>query len=201
VPLFPDEQLWISLKGGNGVWEKRKAIVEWRIQVVEHQESEAERITELKNARRAKIEADAKKRRDREGLQKRVEEDAILRRQRQEEEEAQKLLQRLEEEEQKRIQAGKKEQMHKPRPCKTCGGSTKCIPCDGKGYCLTTYLSHVVNERTNAICGQLPRGCASCGGSGDGAWWGDFVRGSGGCQSCGAEGLVPAPPNGWPDCQ
>jgi len=200
-PLLPDYDLWIALKGGNGLWEKRKALFEWRLQLGEHQESEAKRIAELKWARKAKKEAEEKRRLAREELQRKVEEDAIERRRRLIAEEDRLQKQREEEEKQRSILAEKREKMHKPRPCKVCSGSGKCLPCQGKGCNLTMFLAPVVNEFTKSICGQLPRGCAACGGSGDGAWWGEFVCGSGACQSCGGKGQVPAPPNGWPDCQ
>merc|ERR1719181_27197 len=150
----------------------------------EWSESEATRIDELKWARQAKKDAEEKRRRDRQELQRRVEEDAIERKRRQILEAEQAAKEREEEEERQRILADKQERMHKPRPCKVCGGSGKCIPCQGKGCNLTLFLAPFVNEFTKSICGQLPRGCAACGGSGDGAWWGEFVCGSGACQSC-----------------
>lgn len=200
-PLLPDFELYTGLHGGNGLWERRKAIVTWRVELAAHQESEARRVAELKWARKAKKEAEEKRRRDREQLQRRVEEDAIERKRRMLYEEEQKNLRLLEGEEQQRILAEKRERMHKPRPCKICTGSGKCLPCHGKGCNLTLFLAPTVTERTKSICGQLPRGCASCGGSGDSAWWGEFICGSGACQSCSGKGMVPAPPNGWPDCQ
>lgn len=200
-PLLPDFALWIGLKGGNGLWQKRKALVEWRYQLAEHRESEANRIEEIQWARKAKKEADEKRRLDREELQKRVEEDAVERKRRLFIEKERLAQQKMEEEEQKRVLAEKRERMHKPRPCKVCTGSGKCIPCQGKGCNLTLFLAPVVNDRTTTLCGQLPRGCSACGGCGDDAWWGEFLCGSGACQSCTGKGQVPAPPNGWPDCQ
>lgn len=200
-PLLPDYELWIGLKGGNGPWQKRKAVTEWRQQLADHQETEATRMAELKWAQKAKKEAEEKRRLDREELQRRVEEDEISRRRRAVAEEEQRHRAKMEQEEQERILAEKRDRMHKSRPCKICCGSGKCPSCHGKGCNLTLYLAPVVNERTKSICGQLPRGCSACGGSGDGAWWGEFMCGSGSCQSCCGKGQVPAPPNGWPDCQ
>lgn len=201
VPLLPDFELWVSLKGGNGSWQKRKAVSKWRLELAQHQDSEATRIAELKNATRAVKEASEKRRLQQEELQRRVEEDAIERRRRQDAEEIRLYNQREEEDKQRRILAEKREQMHKPRPCKFCSGTGKCVPCNGKGCTLTLFLAPVVSERTTSIHGQLPRGCSSCGGCGDDAYWGDFVCGSGTCQSCSGKGQVPAPVNGWPDCQ
>lgn len=210
VALLPDWPLYISLKGGNGLWEKRKAIIEWRHQLAEHRESEVKRISALKMARKAKIEADLKVKVDRDWLQRRVEEDAIARKQRMIAEQEEALRLRLEQEDLKRINKEKKATMFISRPCKICTGSGKCIPCTGKGCTMTLFLATTVNEeaqffsgeqKSKTVCGQLPRGCAPCGGSGDGAWWGEFIPGSGYCQSCGGKGQVPAPPNGWPDCQ
>lgn len=201
VPLLPDFELWIALQGGLGAWAKRKAIAEWRLQLAEHKDSEAKRICEEKRARIAKKEADEKRRRDREELQRRVEEDARQRRLKLIAEEERQRRQKEEEELQARILAEKREKMHKPRPCKICSGSGKCVPCEGRGCAVTVYLSPVVTKQTKLISGQLPRGCASCHGSGDGAWWGEFVCGTGACQECGGKGQVRAPVNGWPDCQ
>lgn len=198
--LRPTHELWIALNGGNGGWQKRKAVARWRLELAQHQESEATRIAELKWAIKSKKEAEEKRRRDREELQRRVEEDAIERRRRNQEEEFRQAQQLEEEEKQRRINAEKREQMHKPRPCKFCTGSGKCLPCQGKGCTLTVFLAPVVDKNTKSTCGQLPRGCSSCGGFGDDAWWGEFVCGSGTCQMCNGKGQVPAPLHGWPDC-
>jgi len=200
VPLLPDYSLYVSLKGGNGAWTQRKANIEWRYQVADHRASEAKRILEEQRARIAKKEAEEKRRREQKELQKKLEEDAIERKRREVEREEQERRRKEEEELQQRLLAEKRERMHKPRPCKTCDGTGKCTSCDGKGCNLTLYLSPRVTSRSVSVCGQLPKGCAACGGSGDGAWWGEFICGSGACQSCGGKAEQPAPPNGWPDC-
>lgn len=200
VQLLPDYALYVSLKGGNGAWTQRKANIAWRYQVAEHRSSEAQRIREEKRARIAKREAEAKRRLEQEELRKKLEQDAERRKREQAEWEEAERRRKEEEELQAKLLAEKREKMHKPRPCKTCDGTGKCNVCDGKGDTLTLYLSPRVTHRSVSVCGQLPKGCPACGGSGDGAWWGEFIQGSGACQSCGGKGDVPAPPNGWPDC-
>lgn len=201
VPLLPDFELWIALQGGVGAWTQRKALAEWRLQLAHHTASEAKRISEEKRIRAFKKEADEKRRREREELRRRVEEDQAERRRKAVLEEERLRKQKEDEEIQRQILAEKREQMHKPRVCNKCTGSGKCLACEGRGCNMTLYLSSVVTAKTTTLCGQLPKGCVECHGSGDGDWWGEFVCGSGACQKCHGKGQVKAPPNGWPDCQ
>merc|ERR1711879_519863 len=103
-----------------------------------------------------------------------------------------------EEERQRKLEEERKKRLHQPRDCKICHGSGNCVMCKGAGCSATLYLAPTVNATSAKAYGRLPLGCKTCGGSGDGGTWGEFVTGSGKCFACLGAGQVKAPPNGWP---
>lgn len=195
--MLPGYQLWVTLHGGNGKWQKRRAKVEWEEQQLDYEQREQEREHAERALRLRRAEAERRRRAAGEELRLRVEEAERERRRRQEEE-ARLEAERQEAERQRRLEEERRWLLRQPRACRSCAGTGRCSACAGQGRTSTLYLAESVKAEDGVVCGRLPSGCGFCGGRGDSAAWGAFKCGSGKCAECSGEGRVPAPPGGWP---
>jgi len=198
-PLLPEYTLWVSLHGGNGQWAQQRAFDLWEKQQNDH--ATAQRDFAIREEHRLAMEAEAERRRKAEEEARR----ALFNTAEQErrrtlaQEEAERLAREAEAEARRKKEAEERERRRQqPRPCEKCSGTGKCTECSGDGFVPTFYLSCEVQDKASAR-GRLPRGCPRCGGSGDGAFWGPFVNGSGKCAVCNGHGMVRPPPKGWSD--
>lgn len=204
----PSYDLWISLHGGNGRTVQRRALQQWELQLVDHQDAVRAFEEEERRRRAAQAEALRRKKIAEEELRRRVEEaeqEAIKRR------EAERLQKEreIEEELQRRLAEERRRELLKPRACEACAGSGSCGTCDGTGCKMALHLTTMVSSTDDSSVpvqirvaehrprGLLPSGCQVCGGAGD-AFWGTFEDGDGLCRGCGGSGKVAAPPGGWP---
>jgi len=196
--FLPSYKLWVTLHGGNGTWQQRKASAEWEEQQLEHRQRERERENAERALRQRRAEAERRRRAIDEELRLRVEEAERERRRRQEEE-ARLQAEREEAERKRRLEEERQWRLGQPRACRSCAGTGKCAACGGQGFTSIVYLSESVKPGDGCVCGRLPLGCGACGGRGDDACWGEFRGGGGRCTDCRGEGIVPAPIGGWPE--
>lgn len=190
--FLPDYQLWVTLHGGNGNWQKRRARSEWEQQQLDHRLSERERSNAEVALRLRRAEAERRRRAADEELRLRVQEAERERRRRQESE-ARLRAEREEAERRRRLEEERLWLLSQPRACPSCTGTGRCAACAGQGCTSTLYFAERVKTEAGVVCGRLPLGCPFCGGKGDGADWGEFKSGSGRCAECHGEGRVPAP--------
>lgn len=181
----------LDLQGANGQWKKHKALdnLERRSHLKLQQKLEADRRKAVAKARRAEKEESIRRAvEERVMLGKKIREQARI--------EQERLLetQMKAAEEQARVEAleAQRRRLLQPRACNTCGGSGKCIKCDGLGATLTMYLSSAVNGVSTAFHGRTETPCCACGGRKDGGEVMEFkvLCGDGKCVTCGGCGQI-----------
>lgn len=201
----PAYDLWVSLQGGNGKVEQKKAFRVWEQQMLDHEEAKKAYNEEQLRQRRAREEAIRRKKEEEAALHRRVEEaerEALRRK----EEERLRREREAEEERQRRLEEERRRELLKPRDCKACSGTGRCANCNGTGCTLVTHLTSVTHGTDDMVpvhlrgCeplrrGRLPIGCLVCGGCGEDA---SFEEGDGICRTCTGRGKIDAPPGGWP---
>jgi len=199
-PLLPEYKLWTSLHGGNGLWKQQRAHEVWDQQLQEHAEMQREQA--IREEHQRAMEAEAERRRKAEEEARRANNDVAEqeRRRKLAQEEAERLAREAEAAEQRKLEEKERERRRRqPRPCGKCGETGKCSDCSGSGCVPVLYLSPSVSLSDRAPRGRLLKGCLPCGGTGDGASWGELLKGNGACDACLGTGKIKAPVTGWPD--
>jgi len=201
--LLPEHALWVSLQGGNGVYEQRRAQEEWLEQLQVHAAAAVEAQERVEWQQLRKLEMERQHRAADEELRLRNEE-ACAERERIAADLAREEARREEAERLRRLEEERQQLLMQPRPCERCKESGVCLTCQGHGQISRYRLAPSVPTHRRGCAaddshGNLPQGCADCGGSGDGRWWGAFVAGSGKCADCSGYGKLKAPAGGWRD--